>query len=61
MSPRINTLEIKCDDCKENADVCFCLAHYEEKMDEAFERGRVAGQEEARLKLAEEKEEIIEE
>ena len=41
------SIEVSCDDCREEADVCLCQSHYEEKLAEEFEKGREAGKAEA--------------
>ncbi len=41
------TIEVSCDDCREEASVCLCQSHYGEKLAEEFEEGREAGKAEA--------------
>ncbi len=44
-------IEVSCDDCKEDANVCLCALHYDERLAEEYERGvedgKITGRDEA--------------
>jgi len=38
---------IECDNCRADANVCLCQDHYNQKLEEEYERGKKDGREEA--------------
>ena len=48
------SIEVSCDECRENADVCLCQADYDKRLEDEYERGKADGREEEIERLAQE-------
>jgi len=45
--PQLKGVIVECDTCREDAKICLCQSHYDEKIEEAIEYGKQIGRAEA--------------